>query len=149
MDRMTMKDPRMRRLGPKLACFVIEYIKDYAPRRAAEASGYPADKGYELMQDPMVVDTVIALVQERMEEAGIDATWLLYELADNHRIARQQGNINASNTALKTLMQHVSIDAMAKQRVEVDDVSARELVERLQRGRQRNQTNKEEDTSFL
>ena len=80
---------------------------------------------------------------------NIDAEWLLYELVDNHRIARQHGNISASNTALGTIAKHVTVDALAKQKIEIDDVTDRELLERLQRGRQRMNKTDDEDISFL
>ena len=108
----------LTRLPRKEALFVIEYVKDCAPRRAAEASGYAADTGYELLKRDEIDEAIHHVFQERMEEAGIDATWLLYELIDNHRIARQQGNISASNTALKILAQLAMIDAMASKRLD-------------------------------
>lgn len=133
------------RLAPRRMTFVVEYVKDFSPRRAAEASGWAPDHGYKLLEEDDIKECIQSIIDERLENVGIDAEWLLYELADNHRIARQHGNISASNTALKTLMQHVSIDAMAKQKVEVDVVSDKEMLERIQRGRKR----MNEDTSFL
>jgi phage terminase small subunit len=137
MARITIKDGKLRGLSPKKACFVIEYIKDFAARRAAEASGHAPDKGNELLKDPQIQEAIQSVLEYRLEEAGIDGAWILYELIDNHRIARQQGNISASNTALKILAQLALIDALAKQRVEVDVVSDKELMGRLQRGRTR------------
>lgn len=106
------------RLSPKEASFVIEYVKDFAARRAAEASGHSPDKGHKLVEEEHIADAIRAVIEDRLENVGIDAEWLLYELVDNHRIARQQGNISASNTALGTLAKHVTIDALAKQKVD-------------------------------
>ena len=118
MARITIKDGKLRGLSPKKACFVIEYIKDFAARRAAEASGHAPDKGNELLKDPQVQEAIQSVLEYRLEEAGIDGAWILYELIDNHRIARQQGNISASNTALKILAQLAMIDAMANKRLD-------------------------------
>ena len=43
MRRIKLND--MIELPAKEAMFVVEYIKDCAPRRAAEAAGYAADYG--------------------------------------------------------------------------------------------------------
>lgn len=107
------------RLSPQYATFVTEYVKDFAARRAAEASGYSPDRGHELVENDEIKEAIRSVIAERIVNVGIDAEWLLFELVDNHRIARQQGNINASNTALRTLAQHVSIDALAKQKVDL------------------------------
>jgi phage terminase small subunit len=138
----------LRGLPVKEATFVIEYVKDFAPRRAAEAAGYAADWGYELMKLEQIQNSVTSIVMERLDVMNIDAEWVLYELVDNHRIARQQGNVSASNTALVTIAKHIDVDALAKQRIEIDDVSDRELLQRLQDGRKRmNKT--DDEVSFI
>lgn len=118
MSRLTLTNAHLGRLTAKDASFVIEYVKDCAPRRAAEAVGYAPDTGYELLKREEIQDAIASVLNERLEEVGIDASWLLYELVDNHRIARQQGNISASNTALKIIAQLAVIDAMASQRLD-------------------------------
>ena len=133
----------------KEAIFVAEYVKDFATRRAAEAAGYSPDSGYELLKNERIQNSIRSIVNERLNEMNIDAEWVLYELVDNHQIARQQGNISASNTALNTIAKHVSVDALAKQKIEIDDVSDRELTERLARGRKRMNDESEGDISFL
>lgn len=130
------------------AVFVIQYVKDFAPRRAAEAAGRPPENGHTILQEPDIQAAIKLILEDRLEEAGVDPEWILYELADNHRIARQQGNIPASTNALKALMVHVSVDAMAKQKIVVDDVTEKNLLERLLRGRKR-MNGEEEEPSFL
>jgi hypothetical protein len=95
-----------------------------------------------------IIECVRNIVADLIPEIGIDAEWLLYELVDNHRIARQHGNISASNTALGTIAKHVHVDALAKQRIEIDDVSDRELLQRLQDGRKRMNKN-DDEVSFI
>lgn len=136
-------------LPPKRANFVVEYTKDFATRRAAEASGFSPDMGYKLLEEELIQDAIQEIVIERVENAGIDAQWLLQELVDNHRIARQMGNISASNTSLKIIAQLAVIDAMAKQKVELDVISDKELMERLQRGRLRLKEGKDEEVTFI
>lgn len=118
MSKLVRSNTHLGRLQAQEACFVIEYVKDFSPRRAAEASGWAPDHGYELLKKEEVQDAISAILHERLDEVGIDASWLLYELVDNHRIARHQGNISASNTALKILAQLACIDAMASQRLD-------------------------------
>ena len=131
MSGINSKNKHFFRLQPKEATFVIEYVKDFAARRASEAAGYAADHGYELLKREGVIESIRGIIEDRLENVGIDAEWLLFELVDNHRIARQQGNISASNTALGTIAKHVTVDALAKQRFEIDDVSDKELTKRL------------------
>lgn len=128
---------RLARLAVRNAVFVVEYVKDFSARRAAEAVGLSPESGYEILKRPEIMDAIEEIVTERCERAGIDAEWLLYELVDNHRIARQQGNISASNTALGTIMKHVSVDAEARKRIEMDVTTDQELLDRLRRGRER------------
>lgn len=128
-------------LNPKQAVFVIEYLKDFSPRRAAEAAGYNPDSGYKILEREDVQACINAAILKRREAADIDAEWALMEAVDNHMIARQQGNISASNTALKMVMMHSHVDAMAAEKVEVN--TSKEIMERLMRGRKR--MNKSDD----
>lgn len=130
-------------LSPREANFVIEYVKDFAPRRAAEASGYAADGGYAVLKKEHVAKAIDLILEHRLETSSIDAEWVLMEMVDNHMIARQQGNISASNTALNLVAKHVFVDAFAAEKVEVS--SDKEVMARLLRGRKRMQ----DEVSFL
>lgn len=139
-------------LPPKKACFVVEYIKDFAPRRAAEASGYSADYGYRLLEEPEVSAAIEYIIQQRLEVNMIDADWLLNEMVDNHMIARQQGNITASNTALNMVGKHKRVDAFAADKIKVSTDA--DVVDRLVAARRRvSQANQppqeDDDVSFF
>lgn len=127
------------------ANFVVEYTKDYSARRAAEASGFNPDSGYDLRDRPDVVAAIQWVLSQRLETANIDAEWLLMEAVDNHLIARQQGKLAASNTALGIIAKHVFVDAYAAEKVEVS--SDKEILERLMRGRAR--LRKTPDITFM
>ena len=99
--------------------FVTEYCKDFSPRRAATASGYSPEAGYRLVKKDNIVAAVQYILAGRMEESAIDAEWLLYELVDNHMMARQQGNLAASTTALGHIAKHKMVDANAADKVDV------------------------------
>ncbi len=144
-----MNNPLLYGLSAQDATFIVEYVKDFSPRRAAECAGYAPDHGYELLKRDDIIKCVRKIIEGRMTDINIDAEWLLHELVDNHRIARQHGNITASNTALGTLAKHVSVDALAKQKVELDVVSDRELTDRLIRGRKRMNDENDGEVSFL
>lgn len=124
-------------LSAKHSVFVVEYVKDFNARRAAEYSGIDPDRAYDLLKRPDVTAALELCITSAFHDMGIDAESVMWELWDNHRIARYGGNISASNTALKTLMQHVNIDAMAKQRMEMEVVGDEEMAERLRKGRER------------
>lgn len=139
-------------LEPRHAAFVIEYMKDFAPRRAAEASGHHPDTGYKLLERNDIAAVIAAVLSKRLEASDVDAEWLLMQAVDNHMIARQQGRISASNTALNLIGRHVLVDAFAAEKVEVN--SSNEVMQRLLRGRKRmnqgtDDTDDGDDVSFL
>lgn len=123
------------KMSPKEAAFVIEYSKDFDPRRSAAAAGYAPDMGYKLRDRDHVKQVLDQILQHRLDASHIDAEWLLMELVDNHVIARANGNITASNTALGIIAKHASVDAFAAEKVQV--AGADEIRERLLRARKR------------
>lgn len=133
MRRITIAD--IIKLPPKKANFVVEYMKDFATRRAAEAAGYTADHGYKLIAEDDVSAAIEHIIQQRLEETMIDTDWLLYEMVDNHRIARQQGNITASNTALNMVGKHKRVDAFAADKIKVSTDA--DVMDRLVAARKR------------
>lgn len=149
MKRITIAD--IIKLPPKKANFVVEYMKDFATRRAAEAAGYTADYGYRLLDEPEVNAAVEHIIQQRLEETMIDTDWLLYEMVDNHRIARQQGNITASNTALNMVGKHKRVDAFAADKIKVSTDA--DVMDRLVAARKRltasDEDEQQDDVSFF
>lgn len=145
--RLTISD--LTGLTPRDAAFVIEYCKDFDARRAATAIGCEPDSGYAIRN--RLEDHIFAVLSKRLESSEIDAEWALMEAVDNHLIARQVGNINASNTALKMVMQHCMVDAMASDKMNINVHGDKEIMDRLMRGRQRALGESDNDTpvSFL
>lgn len=111
--------------------FVNEYLKDFDPSRAAVAAGYSSDQGFELRLLPEIAKEVHRLVHDNTKATYLDSEWILLEMLDNHRIARQMGNLNASNKALDMLAKHSKVDAYAAEKIQVqgDD----DLMQRLRR----------------
>lgn len=131
-------------LKPQHQSFVIEYVKDFSPRRAAEAAGYSPEYGSQLLLKYFIKAAIDNILAQRLESSHIDAEWVLMEAVDNHLIARQRGNISASNTSLNLVAKHVFVDAFAAEKVEVS--SDAEVIQRLLRGRKRmNKGDKAED----
>jgi hypothetical protein len=115
--------------------FVTEYVKDLNHRRAAEVAGLRPEKGLDLLEKANILGAISRIMHKRMEDAEVDAECIRDELWDNHFLARQSGNINASNTALGILGKLASVDAFAAEKVHM--VGDEEVVARLQRARQR------------
>lgn len=136
-------------LVPKKACFVVEYVKDFATRRAAEAAGYAPDSGYKLLDDPDISAAIQYIIEQRLEANMIDADWLLNEMVDNHLIARQQGNISASNTALNMVGKHKRVDAFAADKIKVSTDA--DVMDRLIAARRRvaKRDTEGDDVSFM
>lgn len=113
------------------------------PRRAATVSGYCAENGYKLLKHEHIAEAIDKILESRLDASHIDAEWVLMEAVDNHMIARQQGNISASNTALGLCAKHKMVDAFAAEKIEVN--SDKEVMERLLRGRKRLKDNTDND----
>lgn len=118
------------------AAFIVEFSKDWNEHRAARASGIDPMQVHELLSKPEVDRCLQMLMEYRLERSHIDAEWLLMELVDNHGIARQSGNIGASNSALNLIAKHAGVDAFAAEKVEI--ASDEEIRARLLRARKRN-----------
>ena len=142
--RITVKE--MTGLEQRYANFVIEYVKDFSPRRAAEASGFHPEEGSKLVERADIKHVINYILSQRLEASHIDAEWVLMEAVDNHMIARQQGNISASNTSLNLVAKHVFVDAFAAEKVEVN--SDKEIMERLIRGRKRLSEEDKENSEY-
>lgn len=133
--RITTRD--LVGLSPQHAQFVIEYCKDFATQRAAEAAGFSPEYGYHLRDRDDITLAISNVLNGRLETSDIDAEWHLHECVDNHRIARQRGKLSASNQALRMIGQHVLVDSFAANKVDVEVNTDTEVQERLMRGRQR------------
>lgn len=131
--KLTIKD--MTGLTASHANFLIEYIKDFSARAAAERSGFAPDYGFKLLEREDIKHSLEGVMQQRLDSAGIDADWLLMELVDNHILARQQGKISASTGALDKIARHAAVDAYSAEKVHIvgDDM----VRERLLRARKR------------
>ena len=128
--------PEVDGLTQQQIIFVIEYLKDYNPVRAAEVAGYrDPSYGHSLLHTEAVARAVALQVRRRLEEAAIDGAWVMQELRDNHYLARHAGDLKASNTSLQLLGKLSTVDAFAADKVVVTDDE--KMRERLERGRQR------------
>ena len=150
LRRMTMTD--ITGLNAQELQFVIEYLKDFSPRRAAEAAGFDPDKGENLKARKYVALAIDKIMANRLESTDITPEWVMMELVDNHQIARQQGKITASTTALGLVAKFAAVDAYAADKIMT--VTDQAVLERLQRAYKRSGTKDpvvvvDEEVSFL
>lgn len=141
-DQMKEELELIKEMGLELTArqkaLIIEYMKDFSIERAARACCMPGSTATKLIsRSPTAKQAIAIVLAHRLKYSNIDAEWIIYELVDNHLLARQEGNLTASNNALKLLMQHKRIDAMATSKVDLNLSSDKEIVERLRRGRLR------------
>lgn len=131
--------------------FVIEYLKTRKATVAAESVGLAPDTGHKLLREnPAVQLAVSQALRYHYEEARIDAEWLLKEAVDNHHLARQQGNLNASNNALNLIAKHAQVDAFAAEKLEL--AGDEQIRDRLLRARKRQAARRDEgnqEESFI
>jgi len=123
--------------------FVTEYVKDNATQRAAEAAGYTRDYGATLKEKPQVKDAIEHILTQRMESNLVDADTLMKEMWDNHKLARQMGNLAASNQALNQLAKHKRVDAFAAEKIKVSTDA--DVVDRLAAARKRVRDDKDDN----
>jgi len=124
-------------INAKQVQFAIEYTKDFDARRAATAAGYSPDSGYDIRDKDTVKLAVDQILLHRLNDSTIDAQWVLMEAVDNHIIARQTGNLPASNAALNLIAKHTTVDAMASDKMNINVQGDAEVMARLIRGRSR------------
>lgn len=74
--------PIMEALPIKKRLFVVEYIKDWDHRRAAERVGFVAQTGYNFINDPDIIRAIAVAMEERMQRTEIDADWVLMQLGE-------------------------------------------------------------------
>ncbi len=130
-------------LTHKECCYCIEYCKDFDVGRAAQASGFSAADGMELLSQSRISSVINRILSERMYSSEVDAAWVREQLVNNHYLALQKDNINASNTALVNIAKLAEVDAFAATKIEMS--SDEQVRERLQRARQRASNNKAPD----
>jgi 4-hydroxy-L-threonine phosphate dehydrogenase PdxA len=148
---MTFSMGEVLKLSWKHAHFVEEYLKDFSPRRASEASGHDSEEGYILLKRKEIIDAVECVLKHRHSQVSeINSDWVLKEMVDNHKIARQQGNIPASNASLVMIAKHKAVDAFASGKVEISNGAS--VIDRLKEARRRvlgHNVDPINETSFL
>lgn len=129
--------------------FVVEYTKDFNPRRASVACGMDPDTGYIFRKKTHIVEAIETFLARRVEASDIDAEWVLMEAVDNVLISKQLGKMSASNAALNIVAKHCNVDAYAAEKVKID--TADDVVQRLKRARDRSNPDMKDIlvTSFL
>ena len=124
-------------LGVQRGKFCIEYAKDNNGRRASLISHNDPDAWQDLLNDHLVIAQVAHIQQLQHDHQAVNADSVLQAAWENHHIARQKGNINASNTALTIVAKHSAVDAFAADKVQLS--SAEDNVAVLMRARKRGQ----------
>lgn len=127
--------PEVAGLSEDRIIFVVEYLKDLNHARAAEVIGLQPEYGYKIVKEEAVAAAIARQLRKRLDDAAIDTEWVLTEMVDNHYLARQQGDLKASNTALQMIGKLSVVDAFAADKVVIADDD--KIRERLERGRQR------------
>ena len=156
-------------LTPKQQRFVDEYLVDLNATQAAIRAGYSRNSarqmGAENLTKPVIAAAVAEAKRDRSLATKIDAEWVLKQAVELHRRCMQEikpvrnpktgkqlcddegnavfkFNAAAANRALELVGKHVNIGAF-KEHVEVS--GGLNLVERLQRGRERARMERVED----
>lgn len=117
--------------------FLWQYAMDNDARRAATAAGLDPDDGYKLVNKHRATIKLMSknMLESQMNALEITPEWLLMELVDNHRLARQSNKLSASNTALGLIAKHQMVDAMSAEKI--ISITDQDVVDRLVRGRAR------------
>jgi phage terminase small subunit len=72
---------KLNSLSPQKRMFVLEYLKTWKPRVAAEAVNLATMSGSRLLAEPDIQEAVAEQMERRIMETQIDADWVLIELS--------------------------------------------------------------------
>lgn len=109
-------------LTDKQLKFVDEYMVDMNATQAYLRAGYRCTEeaarvsASKLLTNPNIVAEIATRQEKIQEKTELTVEWVLNELADNHRQAKQLGDFAPSNKALELIGKHIG---MFKERVEL------------------------------
>jgi len=83
--------------------FAVAYIKHLDTRKAAEVCDIPLSTAHGYMDDPFVRDKLVELARKAATRLELTVDEVIADLRENVSIAREKGDIKASNEALKLL----------------------------------------------
>lgn len=108
-------------MTPKQEAFAREYLIDLNATQAAIRAGYSVDtakqQGARLLTNVDVARFVAEGMEQRAEETGIDARWVLEQAVDVYRVARDDNKLSEALRALEHIGKHVDVGAF-RERVE-------------------------------
>ncbi|KKO51142.1 terminase small subunit [Paenibacillus sp. DMB20] len=94
-------------LTAKQELFVQEYLKDLNATQAAIRAGYSektaAETGYENLRKPQIAAEIEKRQQKIGEKNEITVEWILEEMKDTYRQAKEMGELSAANKSLEML----------------------------------------------
>jgi phage terminase small subunit len=106
-------------MTPKQQRFVEEYLIDLNAKHAAIRAGYAAktaeQQGYQLLQHPSVAAAVADRIEQRSEQTGIDAAWVLQKAVILHEKAMAEGAYAPAKGALELIGKHINVQAFREQ----------------------------------
>lgn len=102
-------------LTDKQMKFVDEYMVDMNATQAYLRAGYKCTEeaarvsASKLLTNPNIVAEIATRQEKLQEKTELTAEWVLNELADNHRLAKQMGDLAPSNKALELIGKHIGM----------------------------------------
>lgn len=122
-------------LTDKQVRFIDEYMIDMNATAAYGRAGYTAEgnsaeaSASRLLRNVKIQAEIVKRQQKMQEKAGLSVQWLIEEMIENHRLARELGEIANSSKALEMLGKHLG---MFKEKVEVSGtLSVEKLLEQI------------------
>lgn len=93
--------------------FVDEYVIDRNGKQAAIRAGYSEktaeQQASRLLRNVKVQEAIEAKLKRISMKTELTAEWVLKEFAENHRLAREMGELQASNKALENIGKHLGM----------------------------------------
>lgn len=116
----------------------MEYLRNgYSATDAAIATNHHPDEANKLLKRGDICDAIDHAIHKKWDKTleEYDVKWVLEQLIENHHLARQKGNITASNATLNTIAKLSLVDGFSPERVILSDDQKKAEV--LARARQR------------
>jgi phage terminase small subunit len=117
-------------LRAKQELFVQEYLKDLNATQAAIRAGYSEKTAYSIGQENLKKPEIAAEIEKRQgkigEDNGITVEWILSEMKDTYKQAKELGEMSAANKSLEMLGRY---KGMFNDKLKVDATVTKKLEE--------------------
>lgn len=140
---------QLQRIKPQMSdntiIFIMEVATDGDAARAAQKLGMSAEDGWKLMGQKNVREGLNLIYRTRWGEVDVDEQWVLEKAVELYYLSQEKGNPSGMSKALSLVSKHKYVDAFAREKVDLVVQTDQEVINRLNKAKQRLAKGKTED----